>query len=1524
MRSKQLAILLAALTILSAMSIMITPAMATYPNDNEDWDISTDESRVSEVKVINGLNIQAGGSLVLEDYNLTVENTITIASGSRLIMRNSTLLIKENITCSGTFLLDNVDVYMNRTINETSVFHFITSSTDFVTIKDSYFGSVVVDKYYDIKIEEDRSRPSQLYLQDSEFRHLGASNHSIFGMDIWNSSGAVIDGITISEVGSEYHYGLDTYYHGGALSLLDCKDVTVQNCHFNGSHSVYALLEIKCVYGGTESNDMILQNNEIFGGFRGIYLYGGFFSYDPVFINDTRIEGNDIKDNVLGVYVYGKAQRTLLEDNNIHNCTYYGFWVMGYWFEVPPYPRYYVYNNTFHNMHGSAIYTLYKSDTVIRGNDIYNNGYEGIMVDLTNNTHSNFLIAYGNTTIENNRIINNNVGIFLFGKNAYIAGNEISNNVQDGIYARAPVTSAGDYIFPINPEIRDNVISNNGRNGIFCNAAYTNHYQSAVVPPRGDFGSNPIFVVGQKENITNNLITGNGQDGVNVQASPAVLVQNTITGNTRSQVAVNESATPTLIDNTLGSPDYYFIDSSSKIFESWVMNISVEDQSSNPVDGVTVTIKNAQDTETGANVTGASGQLGPYTLPEKTITDSNGDHTNEVTTNTPYNVSGAKDGHRTGYADVALTQNRDVTLVVPANGIPGAVSAITPTTTHDLTPTISWTAATDPDGDGISYTLNIGTTAGGTDIIDNTTGGINGTTFDVADGLLNYGTGSNDYHITIWSDDGWVGGIARATGTLTVTNTAPSKPTASISPANPADDSDIVCSLESGGVDSDTDPDDTLTYKFEWSKNGVLQPSFTQEGSDDESTLGSDFTTMGDVWSCVLTAYDGFVWSDPSDEVSVTITNKPPVANTTHSVFTSGVTVDEDDTTEINLRELFSDPDGPFDAITFTFTHAGTGDGNVKITRSAGSDTAKISPDDDWHGQETYTINATSGGTSVEQDFTITVTPVNDAPELDKVGGKPIQNKQVILRGSDAAVEREEYTVEITGYDVDVELGESDTLTFSANDTAFELEGGGANVTLKFTPTADDVKAGTVFVNITLTSTNTEGGGSSELSDWVHIQLDVKNSPDPPFLVKVNGKTVTEGETVSLKGTDGAVEDQVFYLNVSADDPDFEVASERLSYSLGGDAGAISSFIKIDTSEDTRSVSWRFEPDQDDVGMKDITVTVTDSKDEEASVDIQLEIINVNDPPEPTDFEGSQIPGSMDVEFSATPTTDEDPDSTLTCIWDFDDGEEKEGAALWNVTHTYEEGGEYNVTLTITDGEDEFVTFFVVSVTDVTGGGGDDDDDTDDDTTPDVDEDGDGLDDNWEIGYWGDITSQDGEGDPDDDGFTNLEEYKKDTDPTDAGSKPKEDDSDGDGFPWWIIILIIVIIVIVVLLLVMMRKKDDVPEEPPMEEEMPMEEGMDPQGPIQGEQATQDTYYDQPPVEEYPDQYPESMPEGGDDLYGDMPAEEPVAEDDFFAGGGEGEGPDDSSSTEEPDPFAGDAEPKADEGDDSDDLFGEI
>ena len=94
-------------------------------------------------------------------------------------------------------------------------------------------------------------------------------------------------------------------------------------------------------------------------------------------------------------------------------------------------------------------------------------------------------------------------------------------------------------------------------------------------------------------------------------------------------------------------------------------------------------------------------------------------------------------------------------------------------------------------------------------------------------------------------------------------------------------------------------------------------------------------------------------------------------------------------------------------------------------------------------------------------------------------------------------------------------------------------------------------------------------------------------------------------------------------------------------------------------------------------------------------------------------------------------------------------------------SHTYPGSGTYTAAFQVTDNvsDTDLVTMTVL----VYDNGG-----TPGDYTDDSDHDSDGLPDGWEIDNFGDF-SEDGSGDSDGDGFTNLEEYQNGTDPNVAG-----------------------------------------------------------------------------------------------------------------------------------------------------------
>ncbi len=115
--------------------------------------------------------------------------------------------------------------------------------------------------------------------------------------------------------------------------------------------------------------------------------------------------------------------------------------------------------------------------------------------------------------------------------------------------------------------------------------------------------------------------------------------------------------------------------------------------------------------------------------------------------------------------------------------------------------------------------------------------------------------------------DGVDVGLAVTSNTVVISNTAPTAPTALLTPspvATIADD--LVCSYSPG---ADIDPGDTLTYEVRWLVDGAAVPAWAGAW-----TLPSAQTLWGDDWTCEVRAGDGTAWS-PWDSASTSVMPEP-------------------------------------------------------------------------------------------------------------------------------------------------------------------------------------------------------------------------------------------------------------------------------------------------------------------------------------------------------------------------------------------------------------------------------------------------------------------------------------------------------------------------------------------------------------------------------------------------------------------------------------------------------------------------
>jgi len=113
-------------------------------------------------------------------------------------------------------------------------------------------------------------------------------------------------------------------------------------------------------------------------------------------------------------------------------------------------------------------------------------------------------------------------------------------------------------------------------------------------------------------------------------------------------------------------------------------------------------------------------------------------------------------------------------------------------------------------------------------------------------------------------NDGSENGLS-SQGQVTIQNGQPTAPMADVTPDMPLATDDIVCSITTPSADPDGD---SLTYIYQWYKNGVLEPELIT------NVVPAASTTEGDIWRCVVAANDGTV-SGLSGEDEVAIQNSP-------------------------------------------------------------------------------------------------------------------------------------------------------------------------------------------------------------------------------------------------------------------------------------------------------------------------------------------------------------------------------------------------------------------------------------------------------------------------------------------------------------------------------------------------------------------------------------------------------------------------------------------------------------------------
>ncbi len=136
------------------------------------------------------------------------------------------------------------------------------------------------------------------------------------------------------------------------------------------------------------------------------------------------------------------------------------------------------------------------------------------------------------------------------------------------------------------------------------------------------------------------------------------------------------------------------------------------------------------------------------------------------------------------------------------------------------------------------------------------------------------------------------------TDTAIDSNAAPSAPTVSISPSEPTDADELTCAVVTESVDPDGD---AVTYSYAWGSDAG--------GSASGPTVSASFTTVGETWTCSVTASDGAL-SSAAGTASVGIDSSFIDYTTAHGGTMVAITA--------GTFEMGSDDYGPVHTVTLT------------------------------------------------------------------------------------------------------------------------------------------------------------------------------------------------------------------------------------------------------------------------------------------------------------------------------------------------------------------------------------------------------------------------------------------------------------------------------------------------------------------------------------------------------------------------------------------------------------------------------
>jgi parallel beta-helix repeat protein len=928
----------------------------------------------------------------------------------------------------------------------------------------------------------------------------------------------------------------------------------------------------------------------------GSFLGGGIFVSSLWTASITRIDNNTIKHNSNNGIDINIQSTPLIQDNHILNSSEAGIFVKQTSFPVIGNTillnRFglqldnfddQIVGNTIDQNTDLGILLESGSNPLVSGNSISHNGDGGpedsaIFLngssaacnavlrsnDISNNSGYGILVLSSTPTIEGNEINFNDNGIHFDSSSGTVSGNGFRNNVGSGIIMEGSQA---------NPAVDNNVFAFNTLGmDIFMGsqpAIQNNWYKfndegikiSGGADPTIDtnyFNSNLIglSITSSHVGLNRGMFNSNSNKAIEIINSNFTIDNCSITNTGFADISLDDNSHVITLNTSYTKTRVEFKDALSELTTVWYLHFSGVDASDNPMANGLLKIKNMSGGSIYERRLPLSGKYDYLKLVEQ-----KGFLGGKITS-TPHKVSLELTNYAPHEQEITMDSSKSLKFTLSPNFTPSMVSNIKPSVTHTNLPLINWTPATDPDGDDITYYINISISPDAD--VDDDRYLCSGPFFQVTE-PLSFGSGNMTYHLTIFAFDS-KGSYSVTKSIMYAVNSQPRAPGITLFPLKPNKITGITCIITKPSFDADND---NITYNYRWYLNGEIQNLLSDfDTTNLTSYVPPEFTEDDQVWKCTVQAFDGYLLSPASESSEVIIKNYGPELNDTPF----GIDIDEDQPAEnaFNLQHVFLDDN--HEPLTYEWN------ASKYVTVVENNSWISFVPAKDWFGKAKFRFSARDYFEEVYFDFLVTVHSVNDLPVLDPIGNITIS-------------EGEWFNFTIQGHD----YADNDVLVFDTNIT--ETFSGKVFVNenyqfsrntgeLKFKP--DDSMVGKYLIMFSV-----EDFSKEKVVEIVNFTIQNKNDkPDVIILSPTSDLTIKEGDSVSLDGTGSSDEDEIlgdYFLKVEWSLDDGTVISGKLTDEY--------IFEKPGTYQLTLSIT----DSEGETGSSTVTITVEkkDSKDED-------------------------------------------------------------------------------------------------------------------------------------------------------------------------------------------------------------------------------------------------------------------------------------------------------------------------------------